>query len=436
MFPKSCHSGARRAVSSFAMAMALGCGAVVATGLAAPAAHAQENSKGFVTAYTSIMPTKKGEQPDWNAVKGQLGALEAAVGNEQDRYLAGQIYLQAGSNLTDPALQRKGLEMMLASGKVAPEDIGRFQYFVGSIAINEGDYAQARTALQASRDAGFTDEDITGLIGETYMREDNKKQAVTYLLGESRKAAAAGQTVPELWIARALQGAYDSEMNAEAIAAAQMLVERYPTPRNFSSAVQIVNGASQYTPQAQLDLLRLLRLADKLPLRQYFALYIESADPRIMSNEVVDVLAEGLAAGEFSASDTYYTEVKAIADGRTAQDRKDAPELVAEAKTKGDAASALIAGDVNYSIDNFAEAERMYALSVERGGASKDTALTREGIAQVQQGKYAEAVSTFEGVAGERATIAALWKAYAASKANQSPAAAPAPTTAAVPAES
>ena len=79
-----------------------------------------------------------------------------------------------------------------------------------------------------------------------------------------------------------------------------------------------------------------------------------------------------------------------------------------------------------------AKSATVRALAAERGGPSHDTALTREGIAQVRQGKYAEAVSTFEGVtSGERATIAALWKAYAASKAANTAAPAPAAPAAA-----
>jgi len=427
--------GARSAFSSLAMALALSCGTVALTGIVAPAAVAQDkNSKGFGAAYNAIMPSKRGEDPDWNVVKGQFGTLEAAIENEQDRYIAGQVILQAGNSLTDPSLQRKGLSMMLNSGKVAPEDVGRFQFFVGSLAFNARDYAAARTALQAASVAGFTDQDPRGLIAESYFQEGNAQQGVSYIKDLAGQVSAAGNTVPEEWLLRALQGAYDNNMVDAGTEVALMLVEQHPSAENFSNATQIANGLHDYSPQVQLDLLRLLRLTSGLPAREYSVLYIENADPRIMSNEVVDVLAEALAAGQFQTSDSYYVDVKNIADGRTAQDRADAPGLVTEAVNKSDASSALIAGDVNYSIENFAEAERMYALAAERGGPSLDAALTREGMAQIHQGKYAEAIATLNGVTmGERPTIAALWKAYAASKATPAPP--PAPAVTAAPAE-
>ncbi len=413
MIRMSRRKGARRAVSTLALALALGCGTVVATGITAPAAYAQDNSRGFVEAYNEVMAAEKGESPDWNVVKTKLPELVAAISTEKDRLLAGQIHLQTGTNLQDPALQRAGLEMMLASGMVEPENVGRFQFFVGSLAINAGDYAEARTALQASWDAGYRDEDIRGLIGESYMREGNEAQAVAYLMEQARTEAAAGNPVPEAWVLRALQTAYDSDMVEAGNEAALMAVQLHPSPKNFSSALQIINGLNETTPQVQLDLLRLLRIADSLPLREYSVMYIENADPRIMSNEVVDVLAEGLAAGQFDATDTYYVEVKNIADGRTAADQADAPELVAEAEAASDVQSALIAGDVNWSIDNFAVAESMYALAAMRDPTNA-TAKMREGMAQVQQGKYAEAAATFDSVPeGDRTMVAALWKAYA-----------------------
>ena len=53
--------------------------------------------------------------------------------------------------------------------------------------------------------------------------------------------------------------------------------------------------------------------------------------------------------------------------------------------------------------------------------------LTRQGIAQVQQGKHADAQATFAKVTGVRQPIANLWGLYAAQKA--SPAATAALTT-------
>ena len=61
-------------------------------------------------------------------------------------------------------------------------------------------------------------------------------------------------------------------------------------------------------------------------------------------------------------------------------------------------------------------------------GVDQNRVLTRLGIAQIDQGKAAEAQATFAKVQGARAPVAKLWSAYAASKsgAAAAPAAAPA----------
>ena len=65
----------------------------------------------------------------------------------------------------------------------------------------------------------------------------------------------------------------------------------------------------------QLDFLRLMRAADALTQRAEYVRYIEEADPRVMSNELDDVLAEGVMAGHFDTSgDTSTDEAYAVDD--------------------------------------------------------------------------------------------------------------------------
>ena len=65
-----------------------------------------------------------------------------------------------------------------------------------------------------------------------------------------------------------------------------------------------------------------------------------------------------------------------------------------------------------YSLSDFAQAETMYKLALERG-YDANTANTRIGITQVEQGNHAAAVETFGLVTGERAPVARMWIAYA-----------------------
>jgi len=413
----------RKSARGFASALALSFGAVGVTfGSAAllPApAMAQDYSKEFVAVYQPAAEVVNAEGGDVASVTGQFPAILAAAKTPDDRFAAGNLLLIAGNKTSSPQLQRQGLELMVASGKAPPEQIGQFQYFIGSLAFQAKDFAAARTALQASEQAGYTgpDVDIPGLIAESYFAEGNGQAAIDYIQQASEARTAAGGQVPETWLLKGLQSAYDQNLSSEAVEISNLLLKSYPTERNWMNSLQVINAMNDFQPQQQLDLLRLMRETGALSDRSEYVRYIEAADPRIMSNEVNAVLDEAVSSGQLSTGDTYYTEVKSIADQRAAQDRTDAPGLVSEAQSAGDPMLAMEAGDVVYSLGDYAQAETMYQMAVDKGATDRDTALTRLGMAQAKQGKFAEAQATLAQVSGARAPIAQMWSLYAETQA-------------------
>ncbi len=64
------------------------------------------------------------EGGDYASAKAQLPTVIAAIETPDDRYMAGNLTLLLGNKLKDPVLQRQGLELMLASGKVDPAQVG------------------------------------------------------------------------------------------------------------------------------------------------------------------------------------------------------------------------------------------------------------------------------------------------------------------------
>jgi hypothetical protein len=306
---------------------------------------------------------------------------------------------------------------MVASGKADPSQLGQFHFFIGGLAYDARDWAAARAALQAAMAAGHTQGDPEAMIAETYFGEGQAAPGLDYLAGVVDRRAAAGQPVPEGWIVRGLQVSYQAQLAEQAVDWSERLVARNPNQINWQRALQVVNALAELDPQAQLDLLRLMRATDALKERSEFVSYIEAADPRIMANEVAKVLDAGVQAGVFTAGEEYYADVKRVVDERAAQDREDAPGLASEARTAASGNAALNAGDVSLSLDSWAEAEEMYALALQKGVTDRDRALTRLGIAQAQQGKNAEARATFEQVAGARLPVAQMWTAYIASRA-------------------
>jgi hypothetical protein len=425
--PSARRATARRFGSAITLALALAGGAVAVAATASPAAAQNrsnrnapkpENSEAFIAAYQPVAAIVTAETGDFASAKPQIPGLVAAVQTPDDRHVAGNIILQLGNKLKDAQLQRQGLELMVASGKTDPAQLGQFQYFIGSLAYDARDWAAARTALQAAAAAGYSGEgNPEAMIAETYFGENQAAQGLDYLKGVVERKVAAGQPVPEAWYLRALKVAYDARLSDEATEWSALLVASAPNQTNWQRALQVVGSVGTLDRQARLDLLRLMLATNSLTDRREFEDYVEIADPRIMSNEVARVLEAGLQAGVFASGDQYYSEIKTIVDQRAAQDRRDAPGLATEARGAANGTPAQNAGDVFLSLGSWAEAEEMFALALQKGGVDRDRTLTRLGIAQAQQGKKAEASATLKQVGGARAPVAQMWSAYVESRA-------------------
>lgn len=393
------------------------------TALSAPA-HAQNkksakqaNTKAFAQAYQPIAEIANAEGGDYASAKAQLPTVLAAVGNETDRYAAGQLALMLGNKLKDKALQRQGLETMLASGLVPAEQVGQLQFFVGNLAFEAKDWNAARTALQSAVTAGYAENDPQGLIVETYFAGGQPAEGLQYLGNLIQTRKAAGQTVPDAWLLRGLKVAYEGNLVQQANDFSALLVRNNPTPQNWVNGLQVVNALNKLDPQAELDLLRLMRETGALKQKQEFAAYVDAADPRRMANEVLAVIEEAVAAGAFTKQDAFYTETKTLAEGRAAADRREAPALVGEARKSSSGVTAQGAGDAFFSFGSYAEAADMYQVALDKGVKDRELVLTRLGIAQARTGQLDKARASFTQVSGARAPVAKMWLAYLDTKA-------------------
>ena len=426
--PSARRTAVRGFGSALTLAIALAGGTAVVTAATAVPAAAQrgernatpakpQHSEAFVTAFEPIAAIVNAPAGDFAAAKAQLPGVLAAIQTPDDRNAAGNLVLQVGTKLNDAQLQRQGLELMVASGKLDPAQLGQYQFFIGSLAYDAKDWAAARTALQAAVAAGHVESNTDAMIAETYFGENRAAEGLDFLKGVIERQKAAGQAVPEGWFVRGLQVSYNARLADKATEWAAMLVASAPSQTNWQRGLQVVNALSELDVQARLDLLRLMHATNALTSRQEYEGYIAAADPRIMSNEVARVLDAGVQAGILASGDEYYNEVKGIVDQRAPQDRRDAPGLASEARSAATGTPAQNAGDVFLSLGSWAEAEEMFALALQKGGVDRDRTLTRLGIAQAQQGKKAEAKATFAQVSGARAPVARMWTAFVESRA-------------------
>jgi tetratricopeptide (TPR) repeat protein len=407
--------------AALAMAVALAGGAALGTAATSTAAMAQQPevkaSRGFARVYQPLADIANSDAGDFAAAKAQLPGAIAAAETADDRYLAGSLTFVLGNKLQEVALQRQGLELMLASGKATPAAAAEINYFLGDWAFEAKDWAKARGHLQAAVAGGYQGANLEGLMAESYFQGGQADQGLAYLESVIDQRSGAGQEVPEGWIRRGLMVAYEARNVEQAGKWSAMLVGRNPTAENWLQTLQVVDALHTLDSQARLDLLRLMALTNSLGDRRNFVNYIEAADPRIMATEVGRVLDAGVRAGVFSSSDQFYADVKRVVDERAPGERADAASYAREARSASSGRPAQNAGELFLALQSFAEAEEMFALALEKGGIDRDAVLTRLGMAQVQQGKLNEARATFGQVSGNRTAVARMWAAYAESRA-------------------
>lgn len=412
---------AKSSSSGIAMAAALAVvGVLGVTAIEQPAAaqkkdkkqkEAKQNySKGFVAAYQPIAEQAQGETANWSALAGQVPALVQTIETEDDRFAAGQFIYQVGSKNQDAAMQLQGAELMLASGKVPAESQSQYNLLAGQLSYNAKDYGKARTYLSKAAELGAAD--AQGLIAETYFNDNQHAEGLTYLKQAIEAKQAAGETVEEDWIRRGLSIAYNNKLQPQIADFGLMYVRNYPNATNWGEIIAINAYGGGYANPEILDFMRLARETDGMRDEKMYADYIDAADYRRLPGEVVAVIDEGYAAGKLT-QDGYAAEIRGMAAERATADKADLAGIISGAQSASDGQKILTGADVALSYGDNAAAELLYTKALNASGVDKNLVLTRLGIAQLEQGKAAEAKASFAQVQGKRKALADLWTAYA-----------------------
>jgi hypothetical protein len=387
--------------------------AVAAASEQVRSAHEAKNAQAAAAAVAQVDAALGG-------AKAKLDGAAAAASTPGDKLKLGEMTRTYGVLTDDVAMQHSGLVMMLDSGMLQPAMTGQVQFLAGVTAYQKGDWAGAVKYLEPAKASGYHDPQglLERVLADAYKRSGNTGGALAMAQQDIAAAKAAGTKPSETAIRTALQTAYDGKQTGPAIDLAVMLVQDYPSPNAWNNSINVVRSLSGYQSQESLDLMRLMSRTGSLTNERDYVEYIQALDPRRLPGEAQKVIDAGLAAGKLRASDPFVTEAKGIASGRVAADRASLPALERDARApSASGATVLGAADAFLSYGDASKAESLYSIAVGKAGPESDRALTRRGIAQLDQGKVGEAQASFAKVQGPRKPIAQLWSAYAAQKA-------------------
>ncbi len=432
---------------ALALALASGTTMLVAPAFTDPA-HAQKKdkkkdkeevkpqySKEFVAAYQPVNTALAAAGSDVNALRPQIEALGNLAVSPDEKLAAGSLLYNAGNKLGDRSMQLKGMETMLGTGKLSPEDSARYNFVAYQLANALQDYPKSRGYLQNAINGGFTTETITTAdleitMAESYFSGNEFAAGLNYLQNAIAARKAAGQQVDAQWYRRGITIAYNNQIVPQVYDMVIAWLGDYPTSENWRDGINLTRNLNNYEGAEVLDLLRLSRKAGVLADKQDYIYYIEAADARRLPKEVKDVIEQAYAKNAVSKDDIFVADSLTVANGRIKTDMAELPALERDANApSAGARTVFAAGDAFLSYGQYAKAVGFYQKSLGMAGIDQNVALTRLGIAQVGVGDYTAAQATLTRVEGVRSPIAKLWGAYARQQAAIVPAAAPAPVS-------
>ena len=352
--------------------------------------------------------------PLLTAEKASVEQTALVAVNLDDKFLSGQLLLSMGSLALDLPMQRRGIQLQLDSGKINPVDKSKYYMVLGNLALDSKDYAAARASFQAASAAGAVPGDALISLADAYIK-DNQFAPGLKVLQEAVVKTGAG--APEGWIRYGIATAYKAKLPVDAALFSNELVTMYPTKANWSLAIAVIRDLNGYQGHDQLDLLRLMQRTGSFVEERDYVEYVQAATKRGMPGEALKIIDAGVAAGMLKPNDQFVVDAKKESSGRVAADRASLPAQERDARgPKGTALTITAAADTFLSYDMPAKAEELYLLAQSKPGVDATRVNLRLGIAQADQGKYAEAQASLAKVTDARAPIAQLWTAYAKAK--------------------
>lgn len=414
-------------VSNLALMLALAAG----VGMTSPTL-AQKNKKEAAGAGAFkpelSKPFREAAQPvqkalaakDYATAKAGLPGLEAAATAADEKFYVGQWKIAIGQGTQDQAMVMAGLADAYNSGSAgAAADRPKYAWFLGRAAyMDKKDYQTAIRYLDEAKAAGYVPTDASNqptrdldlILFESYAGLKQYDQA--FAAAERAVAAekAAGKAPTREWLTRPTSIAYQAKMYPQAVKWSRMLVENYPTPDNWRSALEIYDIAYKPDDQARLDLMRLQRAAGALSGERDYFDYALLADKVGLPGEAKAVLDEGRTKGAYNAGSQAITELSGAVTPKVAADRASLASGDARAASAANGKAALSAGDAYFGYGDYAKAAAMYRLAVQKGGIDANTANLRLGMSLARAGQAAEAKQAFAAVTdGPRAEIARFW---------------------------
>lgn len=383
----------------------------------------EELSEAFLAPYNAAITAL--EAKDAATLEAQLGQAAAMANSNDEKFRLGNAYIQLGGMKSDTSIQRKGLDLMLDSGRVAPEQFARFNFLSGNFAYTDKEYAKAEGRLKQALDSGYYEDNAELLYVDSIYQQGRTAESLQLLENVVTRIQQSGQAVPEDYFRRGLRQAYSAKDVAKTTEWSQKWVAAYPNKSSWRDSLVLFRDGSAFDSQTNVDLMRLMRASNALSSERDYAEYIENADPRRLPGEVVEVVKEGMANGIVPAGSEFFTEQLNAAKSRVSEDRSSLASGGAAARNSSNPRIAIGTADAYLGYGEYSNAIDLYNVALQKPGVDNDLVNTRIGISNALAGNYEAAKAAFANVGGTRTNLAKFWTIWVNTQANNSATAAP-----------
>jgi hypothetical protein len=409
-----------RFLSHFSMAVALataGTLAVTALPQEAQAAKKKKEQESDIKISKEVMPKVAAIQAAMATetpatAKPMVEALLAENLAPDDRFVAGQLAIQLGGTMKDPALQEKGIIASLDSGRTGAEQLPGFNFFAGNFAYGAERWAEAGKFFQTAYDLGYRANNIEPLLAESFFKRNMYVEGLAKWDEILNNGNASPTKAPESWYRLARdRGLASGDMDLYSTWAAKW-ASAYPSGDSWGDAVAASRRTSQSDSVQNLEVLRFMKATGALKTSRDYQEFAEEAQRKNLFGEVVAVLEEGQQKGIVSATSPLVAEVLVPARREVLADRASLPPQPSGVRGSGSSSVMMNFADVWLGYKDFGKAVAFYEAGLSKPGADINRGYMGIGTAQAFAGDLAAAKQAFAKVAGTRSPLASMWQTW------------------------
>ncbi len=374
-------------------------------------------SKAFADGYAATVNLAKAN----NLAGAKDAYLKLMPANDIERYNAGILGVTLGQALNDTAMVGSAADMVLGSSAAKPEDKAKYTFFKGATVPG----AAGAAMMVQGYEAGYKLEGTEGSIAAAYYGLKDLANGDIWEKRATDRLVAAGKSPVDGYRGALIMHLQPPGEFVGAQQWAKLLGGISLAPNDWRLIVEAGRRAGTGDePQADLDMMRLMRLAKAMTLADNYRAYVGLAISRL-PGEVVAVVNEGKGSGVLKGSEDFISgpnNAFGVASAKLAADKASLATIDKDAAADPTARAASGGADALLGYGDYAHAVSLYQVALTKSGVDANRVNARLGIAKANLGDIAGAEAAFGAVkAGPWKNVADYWLVYLQARGRNAP---------------